>query len=156
MFPEFIVFFFKYFSYCFSSFYVIFNLFTFFVNLFLCPCVPAFFLKRNSWQTIYMRPCSTVHINIKKTILRIHETLRQSFSILKLLMFFAKTFAEARKGQVVFVLSICGVWFTYRGRIQRKTWCMGPYAGVDYTSPYVHSRVDSNTFTLGNPMPEST
>jgi len=20
----------------------------------------------------------------------------------------------------------------YRGRIQRKTWCMGPYAGVDY------------------------
>jgi hypothetical protein len=24
------------------------------------------------------------------------------------------------------------------------------------TSPYVHSRVDSNTFTMGNPMPEST
>ncbi len=24
------------------------------------------------------------------------------------------------------------------------------------TSPYVHSRVDSNTFTTGNPMPEST
>ncbi len=49
-----------------------------------------FFIKRNSK---------------KKTILRIHETLRQSFSFLKLLMFFAKTFAEARKGQVVFVLS---------------------------------------------------
>jgi hypothetical protein len=31
---------------------------------------------------------------------------------------------------------------------------MGPYAGVD--SPYVHSRVDSNTFTMGNPIPEST
>ncbi len=29
--------------------------------------------------------------------------------------------------------------------------------GVDYiTSPYAHSRVDSNTFTMGNPMPEST
>ncbi len=41
-----------------------------------------------------------------------------------------------------------------RGRIQRKTWCMGPYAGVDYsiTSPYVHSRVDSKTFTMGNPL----
>jgi hypothetical protein len=24
------------------------------------------------------------------------------------------------------------------------------------TSPYVHSRVDSNAFTMGNPMPEST
>jgi hypothetical protein len=24
------------------------------------------------------------------------------------------------------------------------------------TSPYVHSRVDSNTFTMGNPMPGST
>ncbi len=43
------------------------------------------------------------------------------------------------------------------GRIQRKTWCMGPYAGA-IISPYFHSRVDSNTFTMamGNPMPEST
>ncbi len=24
------------------------------------------------------------------------------------------------------------------------------------TSPYVHSKVDSNTFTMGNPMSEST
>jgi hypothetical protein len=24
------------------------------------------------------------------------------------------------------------------------------------TSPYVHSRVDSSTFTMGNPMPESS
>jgi hypothetical protein len=24
------------------------------------------------------------------------------------------------------------------------------------TSPFVHSRVDSNTFTMGNPVPEST
>jgi hypothetical protein len=30
---------------------------------------------------------------------------------------------------------------------------MGPYAAVDYTSPYVHFRVDSNTFTMGNPIP---
>jgi hypothetical protein len=33
----------------------------------------------------------------------------------------------------------------------------GPHAGADYkTSPYVHSRVDFSTFTMGNPMPEST
>jgi hypothetical protein len=32
-----------------------------------------------------------------------------------------------------------------RGCIQRQTWCMGPYVVVDYTSPYVDSRVDSNT-----------
>ncbi len=43
-----------------------------------------------------------------------------------------------------------------RGRIQKKTLCMGPYAGVDYNLTYVHSRVDSNTFTKGNPMPELT
>ncbi len=34
---------------------------------------------------------------------------------------------------------------------------MGPYARVDYNlTLYVHSRVDSNSFTMGNPMPEST
>jgi hypothetical protein len=33
---------------------------------------------------------------------------------------------------------------------------MGPYAGVDYTSTYVDARVDSNTFTMGNLIPEST
>ncbi len=32
----------------------------------------------------------------------------------------------------------------------------GTYAEVDYTSPYFHSSVDSNTFTMGNPMREST
>jgi hypothetical protein len=44
-----------------------------------------------------------------------------------------------------------------RGQIERKTWCMVPYAGVDYNlTLYVHSKVDFNTFTMGNPMPEST
>ncbi len=43
---------------------------------------------------------------------------------------------------------------------------MGPYTGVEYNLTYVHSRVDSNTFTMGigqsyarvdlNSMPEST
>ncbi len=34
---------------------------------------------------------------------------------------------------------------------------MGPYAGDDYiTSPYFHSKDDSNTFTMGSPMLEST
>jgi hypothetical protein len=41
---------------------------------------------------------------------------------------------------------------------QRKAWCMGPYAGVDYTLPYVRSTANSNTciMGIGNPMPEST
>jgi hypothetical protein len=45
-----------------------------------------------------------------------------------------------------------------RGRIQRKTWCVGPYAGVEYNLTYVHSRVVSITFTMDNlyPMPDST
>ncbi len=42
----------------------------------------------------------------------------------------------------------------FRGGIQIKTWLMGPYAAVDCASPYVHFRVDSNTFTMGNPIPE--
>ncbi len=35
---------------------------------------------------------------------------------------------------------------------------MGTYAVVDYSiiSPYVDARAESNTFTMGNPMPEST
>ncbi len=43
--------------------------------------------------------------------------------------------------------------------IQRETWYIGPSAGVDYsiTSPYVDSRVDSNTCTTVNPLfPDST
>jgi hypothetical protein len=31
-----------------------------------------------------------------------------------------------------------------------------PIPELTITSPYVHSRVDSITFTMGNPMPEST
>jgi hypothetical protein len=31
-----------------------------------------------------------------------------------------------------------------------------PMPELTITSPYVHSRVDSNTFTMGNAMPEST
>jgi hypothetical protein len=31
---------------------------------------------------------------------------------------------------------------------------MGPYAGLIITSSYVHSEVDSYSFTTGNPMPE--
>ncbi len=41
----------------------------------------------------------------------------------------------------------------YRGQIQRKTW--DPMPELTITSPYVHSRTDSNTFTVSNPMPES-
>ncbi len=46
----------------------------------------------------------------------------------------------------------------FRGQIQRKAWCMVPCSGVDFnlTLPYVHSRVDSKTFIMDNPMPEST
>jgi hypothetical protein len=46
--------------------------------------------------------------------------------------------------------------YMFRGRIQRKTWCMDPGTELIITSPCVHSRVDSNTFTMGNPVPEST
>ncbi len=39
----------------------------------------------------------------------------------------------------------------------KKTWYMGPYAVVDYIiSPFVDAKVNSNTFIMGNPMPEST
>jgi hypothetical protein len=31
-----------------------------------------------------------------------------------------------------------------------------PMPGLTITSPYVHSRVDSSTFTMDNPMPELT
>ncbi len=37
---------------------------------------------------------------------------------------------------------------------EKHACCMGPYAGATITSPDVHSRVDSNTFTTGIP-PES-
>ncbi len=45
----------------------------------------------------------------------------------------------------------------YRDRIQRKIMVCGTQVRA-ITSPYVPSRVavDSNTITMGNPMPEST
>jgi hypothetical protein len=33
---------------------------------------------------------------------------------------------------------------------------LDPMPELTIASPYVHSRVDSNTFIMGNPMPEST
>jgi hypothetical protein len=33
---------------------------------------------------------------------------------------------------------------------------LDPMPELTITSPYVHSRVDSNTFTMDNPLPEST
>ncbi len=43
------------------------------------------------------------------------------------------------------------------GRIQKKhgVWDPMPEFELTITSPNVHSRVDFNTFTMGNPMPES-
>ncbi len=37
-----------------------------------------------------------------------------------------------------------------------KHGALDPYAELTMTSPYVYYRVDSYTFTMGNPMPEST
>ncbi len=60
-------------------------------------------------------------------------------------------------------LKLCTLYIMYftdrltRGLMQRKTWCIWPYAGADYNlTLHVYPRVDSNTFTMGNPMPEST
>ncbi len=39
---------------------------------------------------------------------------------------------------------------------QEKHGVWDPMPELTITSPYVHSRVDSNTFTMGNPIPEST
>ncbi len=52
-----------------------------------------------------------------------------------------------------------------RGRMQRKTWCMGPLAGVDYNLALCILQSQLQHFTLGgqpyarvdlNPMPEPT
>jgi hypothetical protein len=40
----------------------------------------------------------------------------------------------------------------FRGRIQRKTWCMGPYTEVDFNLPYTHSSPESTPTHL----PESS
>ncbi len=58
-----------------------------------------------------------------------------------------------------------GLWLNVRQPIPSnfillsdQTWCMRGWdhmPELTITSPYVHSRVDSNTFTLCNPMPES-
>ncbi len=50
-----------------------------------------------------------------------------------------------------------GKFCSFQQPIPKKNMCMGPYtAELTVTSLYVHSRVDSNTFTVGNPSPEST
>ncbi len=59
---------------------------------------------------------------------------------------------------LLFFLFLWKSMHLFRGRIQRKTWCMGPYAGeLTITSPYVHSGVDCMQHIYhNNPMPEST
>jgi len=46
---------------------------------------------------------------------------------------------------------------TSEAESKEKTWCVwDPMPELTITSPYAHSRFDSNTFTMGSPMPEST
>ncbi len=52
--------------------------------------------------------------------------------------------------------SIGKVYFMCWGRIQRIHGVWDPMPELTITSPHVHSRVDSKTFTMGNLMPEST
>ncbi len=50
-------------------------------------------------------------------------------------------------------------WMTYRwpgGRIQRKHGVWDLTSELTITSPYVHYKVESNTFPMGNPTLEST
>ncbi len=44
----------------------------------------------------------------------------------------------------------------FRGRIQRKTWCMGPYAGVYYNLTLCPLQSRLLHIYHGQPMPEST
>jgi hypothetical protein len=48
------------------------------------------------------------------------------------------------------------VFFSSWGRIQRKTWYMGPCAGVDYNLILCRLQSRLRTCTMGNPMLEST
>jgi hypothetical protein len=44
----------------------------------------------------------------------------------------------------------------YRGRIQRKTWCIVELTITTPSLCRLQSRLHSNTFTTGNPMPKLT
>jgi hypothetical protein len=44
----------------------------------------------------------------------------------------------------------------FKGRIQRKTWCMGPFAGVDYNLTLCPLQRRLLHIYHGQPMPEST
>jgi hypothetical protein len=47
--------------------------------------------------------------------------------------------------------------YVYTEAESKENHCVwDPMPELTITSPYVHSRVDSNTFTMGNPMPELT
>jgi hypothetical protein len=52
--------------------------------------------------------------------------------------------------QHALVMDAARIKISARGRINHR--CIISYI----TSPYVDARVDSNTFTMDNPMPEST
>jgi hypothetical protein len=50
--------------------------------------------------------------------------------------------------------SVMHGWLEAESNEKHGVW--GPMPELTIPSPYVHSRVNSNTFTMGNPMPEST
>jgi hypothetical protein len=49
-----------------------------------------------------------------------------------------------------------GVHYNTEAESKEKHGAWDPMPKVTIASPNVHSRVDSNTFTMGNPMPELT
>jgi hypothetical protein len=50
----------------------------------------------------------------------------------------------------------CGSRNFYEAESKEKHGVWYPIPELTITSPYVHSSVDSNKFTMGNPMPELT
>ena len=67
-------------------------------------------------------------------------------------------FVEFKISSIVAVVTDKLTFRMSPGRIQRKTRCMGPYAGVDYnlTLCPLQSRLQHIYPGLGNPMPQST
>ncbi len=56
----------------------------------------------------------------------------------------------------VFLLSPLQVRTVAEAESKEKHGVWDPMPDLTITSPYVQSRVDSNTFTMDNPRPEST
>jgi hypothetical protein len=106
---------------------------------------------------VVLWPKSTKFAKKVKILMKTHHVINFSLDTLSnnFLAIFAKIRVHLYRKSIISVHKVICIKCTSESEYKEKHGVWGPMPELTITSFDAHSRVDSNTFTMGNPMPES-